>query len=141
MITMASVGYDGGRTVRLISFYSASDSPSFPLPLNKIKPLLGLTDKSNGTARFTGNPHVAAPSKRDLEPSVPIPHATFPIPLPPYLPRSAPLSATVSPTPDAKASNAGQFSLSKRGMRKALRRSGPARKLSCVVLRKSSCAG
>ena len=84
-----------------------------------------LTDKSNGTARFTGNPHVAAPSKHDLEPSVPIPHATFPIPLPPYLPRSAPLSATVTPTPDAKASNAGQFSLSKRGMRKALRRSGP----------------
>lgn len=76
-------------------------------------------------ARFTGNPHVAAPSKRDLEPSVPIPNATFPIPLPPYLPRSAPLDATVAPTPDAKASNAGQFSLSKRGMRKALRRSGP----------------
>ncbi|KAF8499624.1 hypothetical protein F5888DRAFT_1684047 [Russula emetica] len=76
-------------------------------------------------AHFTGNPHVAIPSKNDLEPSVPIPHPTFPIPLPPYLPRSAPLSATVSPTPDPKASNAGQFSLSKRGMRKALRRSGP----------------
>lgn len=76
-------------------------------------------------ARFTGNPYVAAPSKRDLEPSVPVPHTTFPIPLPSYLPRSAPLSATVTPTPDAKASNAGQFSLSKRGMRKALRRSGP----------------
>lgn len=85
----------------------------------------GLTDKSNGIAHFTGNPHIAAPSKHDLEPSVPIPHTTFPIPLPPYLPRSAPLSATVAPTPDAKANNAGQFSLSKRGMRKALRRSGP----------------
>jgi hypothetical protein len=121
MITRASVGYDGGRTVRLISSYIAS-SP--PLPRTN-KPTWGLTDRSDGTARFTGNPHVAAPSKHDLEPSVPIPHATFPIPLPPYLPRSALLSATVSPTPDANATNAGQFSLSKRGMRKALRRSGP----------------
>src|SRR6266550_826040 len=106
MITRASVGYDGGRTVRLISFYSASNSPSLSPTgsiCTKIKPPWVLTDKSNGTARFTGNPHVAAPSKHDLEPSVPIPHTTFPIPLPPYLPHSAPLSATVAPTPDAKA--------------------------------------
>ncbi|KAH9979055.1 hypothetical protein BGW80DRAFT_1532711 [Lactifluus volemus] len=75
-------------------------------------------------ARFTHNPHIATPSKRDLNPSVPSQHATFPIPLPPYLPRSAPLPATVPPVPDTKASNAGQFNLSLRGMRKALRRSG-----------------
>jgi hypothetical protein len=75
-------------------------------------------------ARFTHNPHIATPSKRDLEPSLPIQHATFPIPLPPYLPRTAPLPATVPPVPDNKASNAGQYSLSLRGMRKALRRSG-----------------
>ncbi|KAH9994346.1 hypothetical protein BJV74DRAFT_725416, partial [Russula compacta] len=75
-------------------------------------------------ARFMDNPYIAVPSKRDLEPSPPILHATFPIPLPPYLPRSVSLPATVPPQPDAKASNAGQFSLSMRGMRKTLRRSG-----------------
>ncbi|KAI9437898.1 hypothetical protein F5148DRAFT_1353944, partial [Russula earlei] len=77
-------------------------------------------------ARFSDNPHIATPSKRDLEPSLPVLHATFPIPLPPYLPRSAALPATAPPVRDAKASNAGQFSLSVRGMRKALRRSGPS---------------
>ncbi|KAI9442615.1 hypothetical protein H4582DRAFT_1299125 [Lactarius indigo] len=75
-------------------------------------------------ARFTDNPHIAAPSKRDLEPPLPTLLTTFPIPLPPYLPRSAPLPASTPPAPDAKASSAGQFSLSLRGMRKALRRSG-----------------
>lgn len=75
-------------------------------------------------ARFTDNPHIAAPSKRDLEPAIPVLQTTFPIPLPPYLPRSAPLPESVAPAPDAKASSAGQFSLSLRGMRKALRRSG-----------------
>ncbi|KAI9455441.1 hypothetical protein BJY52DRAFT_1121937 [Lactarius psammicola] len=75
-------------------------------------------------ARFTDNPHIAVPSKRDLEPPLPTLLTTFPVPLPPYLPRSAPLPASTPPTPDAKASSAGQFSLSLRGMRKALRRSG-----------------
>jgi hypothetical protein len=103
--------------------------PSLPHPSLAPQPKLkyypgSSTKNSNCTARFTDNPHVAVPSKRDLEPSLPIPHTTFPIPLPPYLPRSAPLSGTVAPTPDAKASNAGQFSLSMRGMRKVLRRSG-----------------
>jgi hypothetical protein len=55
---------------------------------------------------------------------LPVLQTTFPIPLPPYLPRSAPLPESVAPAPDAKASSAGQFSLSLRGMRKALRRSG-----------------
>ncbi|KAH9027729.1 hypothetical protein EDB85DRAFT_1974219 [Lactarius pseudohatsudake] len=75
-------------------------------------------------ARFTDNPHIAVPSTRDLEPPLPTLLTTFPIPLPPYLPRSAPLPASTPPAPDAKASSAGQFSLSLRGMRKALRRSG-----------------
>ena len=68
--------------------------------------------KSNGTAHFTGNPHVAAPSMHDLELSVPIPHATFPIPLgplPPYLPRSAPLSALVAPTRTPKKATQGNL--------------------------------
>ncbi|KAH9062471.1 hypothetical protein EDB87DRAFT_1712526 [Lactarius vividus] len=75
-------------------------------------------------ARFTDNPHITAPSKRDLEPPLPTLLTTFPVPLPPYLPRSAPLPASTPPATDAKASSAGQFSLSLRGMRKALRRSG-----------------
>ena len=82
------------------------------------------TTTSVRTARFTDNPHIAAPSKRDLEPPLPVLQTTFPIPLPPYLPRSAPLPASATPAPDAKASSAGQFSLSLRGMRKTLRRSG-----------------
>ncbi|KAI0268879.1 hypothetical protein BC834DRAFT_1026134 [Gloeopeniophorella convolvens] len=76
-------------------------------------------------ARFTGNPHITAPSRRDLDTPIPVAQATFPIPLPPYLPRSVSLPASVPPQADAKASSAGQFSLSLRGMRKALRRSGP----------------
>src|SRR6266404_4883381 len=32
------------------------------------------------TARLTDNAHIAAPSKRDLEPSLPILHTTFPAP-------------------------------------------------------------
>jgi hypothetical protein len=70
--------------------------------------------------RFTDNPHIALPTKRDLEPTPLLPHMTFPVPLPQYLPRSVP------PARDAKASSAGQFGLSVRGMRKALRRgAGP----------------
>src|SRR6266404_9370920 len=42
------------------------------------------------TARLTDNAHIAAPSKRDLEPSLPILHTTFPAPLLPYLPPCSP---------------------------------------------------
>ena len=73
------------------------------------------------TAGFTDNPHITLPTKRDLEPAPELPHATFPIPLPPFLPRSAPLPAAVPPAPDAKASTAGQFAFSVRGVRRALR--------------------
>ena len=110
MITRENVGYDDEKMVGLP--YNNLRSLDYTLVLNKF------------TARFTHNPHIAAPSKRDIDPSLPVVHPTFPIPLPPYLPRSAPLPATVPPFSDTKASSAGQFSLSLRGMRKALRRSG-----------------
>ena len=43
----------------------------------------------------------------------------------PYLPRSVTLPSTTAPEPQIKASQAGRFGLSKRGIRKDLRRSGP----------------
>ncbi|TFK26541.1 hypothetical protein FA15DRAFT_279104, partial [Coprinopsis marcescibilis] len=76
-------------------------------------------------AQFAGNPHVVAASKKDYTVPVPQVRATFPEPLPPYLPRtvklpnSAPLPAT-----DPLSANAGRFSLSMKGMRRELRRQG-----------------
>jgi len=76
-------------------------------------------------ARFTGNPHVVAPSRRDLELQHQPKSETFPIPLPSYLPRSASLPPTTSPIANPKASHAGHFTMSLRGARKNLRRAGP----------------
>ncbi|KAG5723617.1 hypothetical protein E4T56_gene18174 [Termitomyces sp. T112] len=74
--------------------------------------------------RFMGNPHIVTASKRDY--AIPIPHtrATFPEPLPPHLPRSIRLPSTVIPDSDPNSANAGRFSLSLKGMRRELRRSG-----------------
>ncbi|KAI0028674.1 hypothetical protein K488DRAFT_57999, partial [Vararia minispora EC-137] len=76
-------------------------------------------------ARFTGNPHIVAPSKHDLELSHPSKSETFPIPLPPFLPRSSSLPPTVTPCSNPQASHAGHFSLSLKGARKNIRRAGP----------------
>src|SRR5712671_7759962 len=78
MITRASVGYDDERTVRPIiqtcpTIYPNTKRKQASCVLNE--PL----------ARFADNPHIATPSKRDLEPSSTSPHTTFPVPLPPYL--------------------------------------------------------
>ncbi|KAI0256393.1 hypothetical protein BJV78DRAFT_1118149 [Lactifluus subvellereus] len=129
-LSFPSILRNPGLATRYAHLVEPTRSPSAPSPVQSKK--IWRRNDNEGkrwvrrreNARFTDNPHIAAPSKRDLELSPPALHATFPIPLPPYLPRSAPLPATVPPTPDAKASNAGQFSLSLRGMRKALRRSG-----------------
>ncbi|KAH9036722.1 hypothetical protein EDB83DRAFT_2507711 [Lactarius deliciosus] len=67
--------------------------PPTPAPIQAKK--VWRRNDNEGKPRFTDNPHIAVPSKRDLEP-----------PLPTLL------------------TTAGQFSLSLRGMRKALRRSG-----------------
>ncbi|KAI0320779.1 hypothetical protein OF83DRAFT_1103179 [Amylostereum chailletii] len=76
-------------------------------------------------ALFNGNPYVAAPSKRDMEPMHAVKNATFPVPLPPYLPRNVSLPPTTVPESDKQMTQAGQFGRSKRGMRKDLRRAGP----------------
>ncbi|KAH9963843.1 hypothetical protein BC827DRAFT_1191424 [Russula dissimulans] len=119
-----------GRYAHLVeptNFPSAHAQPKKALRRNDNEGKRWVRRREN--ARFADNPHIATPSRRDLEPSHASPHTTFPIPLPPYLPRSAPLpSTTTPPAPEsrAKATSAGQFSLSLRGMRKTLRRSkGP----------------
>lgn len=71
-----------------------------------------------------GNPHIVAATKRDYALQIPHTRTTFPEPLPAYLPRTATLSATVGPTRDPNTANAGRFSLSLKGMRRELRKSG-----------------
>jgi hypothetical protein len=88
-------------------------------------PMPSLTLSRACAACFSGNPHVVAPSKRDLDLSHSHKLETFPIPLPPFLPRSVSLPPTVTPTIDPRASHAGYFSLSLKGARKNLRRAGP----------------
>lgn len=76
------------------------------------------------TAEFVGNPHIVAASRRDHAIQPPCIPSTFPEPLPPYLPRTAKIPHVQIPDSDHLSANAGRFSLSLRGMRKALRRSG-----------------
>ncbi|VDB87426.1 unnamed protein product [Peniophora sp. CBMAI 1063] len=76
-------------------------------------------------SRFEGNPHVVAPTKRDLTLAHPTKSETFPIPLPPFLPRSVSLPATTAPSPNYQNSHSGNFSMSLRGARKNIRRAGP----------------
>ncbi|TFK44259.1 hypothetical protein BDQ12DRAFT_640731 [Crucibulum laeve] len=76
-------------------------------------------------ARFVGNPHIVAATKRDYALNTPYTRQTFPEPLPAYLPRSAKLPVlTVPPATDPASANAGRFSLSLKGMRRDLRRAG-----------------
>lgn len=57
--------------------------------------------------------------------TLPTVKATFPEPLPPYLPRNPSVSSLSPQTPpDSNSSNAGRFSLSLKGMRRELRKSG-----------------
>lgn len=72
-----------------------------------------------------GNPHIVAPSSRDHSVTLPNVRATFPEPLPPYLPRNPSVSSISSPpVHDPNSSNAGRFSLSLKGMRRELRKAG-----------------
>ncbi|KIK01380.1 hypothetical protein K443DRAFT_678376 [Laccaria amethystina LaAM-08-1] len=75
-------------------------------------------------ARFAGNPHVIAATKTDFVLHPQQARATFPEPLPSFLPRTAKVPAITPPTTDPASANAGRFSLSMKGMRKELRRSG-----------------
>ncbi|TDL25937.1 hypothetical protein BD410DRAFT_813024 [Rickenella mellea] len=76
-------------------------------------------------ARFVGNPHIIQASKKDHSLDLPSTRSTFPIPLPPYLSRTASAPSIESPPFDALSASSGRFSLGLKGMRRALRRSGP----------------
>ncbi|KAL1744763.1 hypothetical protein HDZ31DRAFT_37797 [Schizophyllum fasciatum] len=80
-------------------------------------------------AKFTGNPHIVVATKRDLLVEPPSVRTTFPEPLPSSLPRTAKISSAVPPTLDPLSANAGRFSLSLKGMRRELRKSGYAQGL------------
>ncbi|KAG5639103.1 hypothetical protein H0H81_006692 [Sphagnurus paluster] len=75
-------------------------------------------------ARFTGNPHIVAATKRDYALPTPQARTTFPEPLPAYLPRTAKVPTTNTPERDPISANAGRFSLSLKGMRRGLRKCG-----------------
>ncbi|GLB37698.1 hypothetical protein LshimejAT787_0407490 [Lyophyllum shimeji] len=75
-------------------------------------------------ARFTGNPHIVAATKRDYAVPTPQARATFPEPLPPYLPRTVKAPAGTIPERDPLSANAGRFSLGLKGMRRSLRKCG-----------------
>ncbi|KAJ3505798.1 hypothetical protein NLJ89_g7227 [Agrocybe chaxingu] len=80
--------------------------------------------RRNDNARFVGNPHIIAATKRDYALSPAQTHPTFPEPLPPYLPRTLRVPAASIPTTDPASANAGRFSVSLKGMRRDLRRAG-----------------
>jgi hypothetical protein len=75
-------------------------------------------------AFFVGNPHIIAATKKDYTLQLKPVKMTFPVPLPPYLPRTAKLPTTQTPITDPVSANAGRFSLSIKGMRRDLRRGG-----------------
>ncbi|KAG8714038.1 hypothetical protein FRC11_010098 [Ceratobasidium sp. 423] len=73
-------------------------------------------------SKFSFNPHIVQPSKRDFAIPVAQVQSTFPIPLPPYLPRVSSAPSAVAPTSDPTSTLAGKFSHSLRGARRVLRR-------------------
>ncbi|KAH9935680.1 uncharacterized protein B0H18DRAFT_869033 [Fomitopsis serialis] len=76
-------------------------------------------------ARFAGNAHIVLPSKRDYALVAPHNPSTFPQPLPNYLPRNNAIPPAVLPGREPASANAGRFSMSLKGMRRELRKSGP----------------
>ena len=75
-------------------------------------------------ARFVGNPHIVAASKKDLYTPPPSVRTTFPEPLPAYLSRSNSIPSTTPTLREPISANAGRFSMSLKGMRRELRKSG-----------------
>ncbi|KAG1732251.1 uncharacterized protein EDB91DRAFT_1058268 [Suillus paluster] len=80
-------------------------------------------------AKFVHNPHITPPSRGDHAVPVPSKLSTFPIPLPPYLPRSSVLPPSVPGSRDPASAAAGLFSLSLKGARRALRARPGARNI------------
>ncbi|KIY44390.1 hypothetical protein FISHEDRAFT_51494 [Fistulina hepatica ATCC 64428] len=84
-------------------------------------------------AHFKGNPHIVIASSRDFNIDPPHVRTTFPEPLPPTVERSVLLPNTIIPARDITSANAGRFTLSLRGIRRELRKSGYAQELVHVV--------
>ncbi|KZT10721.1 uncharacterized protein LAESUDRAFT_693025 [Laetiporus sulphureus 93-53] len=80
-------------------------------------------------ARFAGNAHIVPPSKRDYAVPLPYTQPTFPQPLPKYLSRNNAIPPVVPPAYEPSSANAGRFSMSLKGMRRVLRKSGPRTEL------------
>ena len=81
------------------------------------------------TARFVGNAHIVAPSRKDFSVPAPSSRTTFPEPLPHYLARNNPIPPAVPASREPTSANAGRFSMSLKGMRRELRKSGPRTEL------------
>ncbi|KZO98950.1 hypothetical protein CALVIDRAFT_596545 [Calocera viscosa TUFC12733] len=71
-----------------------------------------------------GNPHAVAPLRSDYDAPKTNVRSTFPVPLPPYLPRSQMAPSPPAPQRDELTAAAGRFNISLRGARKYLRRRG-----------------
>ncbi|KAI0329710.1 hypothetical protein GY45DRAFT_1252279 [Cubamyces sp. BRFM 1775] len=80
-------------------------------------------------SRFVGNVHIVAPSRKDYAVPLPNSRATFPQPLPNYLSRNNVVPAATPSSTEPSSANAGRFSLSLKGMRRELRKSGPRTEL------------
>ncbi|OSD06766.1 hypothetical protein PYCCODRAFT_1422348 [Trametes coccinea BRFM310] len=80
-------------------------------------------------ARFVGNAHIVAPSRKDYAVPTPSGRTTFPQPLPNYLSRNNPIPPVNLPSTEPSSANAGRFSLSLKGMRRELRKAGPRTEL------------
>ncbi|KAI9060297.1 hypothetical protein FKP32DRAFT_1633323 [Trametes sanguinea] len=80
-------------------------------------------------ARFVGNAHIVAPSRKDYAVPAPSGRTTFPQPLPNYLSRNNPIPPVNPPSTEPSSANAGRFSLSLKGMRRELRKAGPRTEL------------
>jgi len=75
-------------------------------------------------AIFSNNPHIVKASRSDMALDIPAARATFPAPLPPYLPRTVSAPSSTQPRIDPSSSNSGRFSMSLKGMRRELRSFG-----------------
>ncbi|KAI0819967.1 hypothetical protein BC628DRAFT_1399632 [Trametes gibbosa] len=80
-------------------------------------------------AKFVGNAHIVAPSRKDYAVPMPSSRATFPQPLPNYLSRNNVVPPVPQTATEPSSANAGRFSLSLKGMRRELRKSGPRTEL------------
>lgn len=75
-------------------------------------------------SHFLNNPHAVAPMRSDYDtPKVNL-RSTFPVPLPPYLPRTQIAPSPPLPQRDELSAAVGRFTISLRGARKDLRRRG-----------------